>query len=302
MTQTVAFSSLGATLRGNLYLPENAAQPCPIVVMAHGFSATISGMVADRYAEAFQAAGFAVLLYDHRGLGMSDGEPRQDINMWVQARGYIDAIDFLTSRPEIDQRRIAIWGDSLAGAEAVVVGAVDSRVAAIVAQVPAFGNELPAPDPDGSMYRALRKAFLGSDSNFFPEKTGKQMPVVSSDQLGTPSLLVPLTAFRWFIEYGGRYGTGWHNWATRSSPDLPVDFSAYLCAPYLRAPILLVIAEEDEMPGASSEISRKLYEAAPEPKELFEIDGGHFGLFYYPSDLFDQSSQRQVEFLLRHLC
>jgi len=32
--------------------------------MAHGFSATINGMVADRYAEVFCNAGFAVLLYD----------------------------------------------------------------------------------------------------------------------------------------------------------------------------------------------------------------------------------------------
>jgi hypothetical protein len=39
---------------------------------------------------------------------------------------------------------------------------------------------------------------------------------------------------------------------------------------HLRAAISLVIAEEDVMPGASSEISRKAFEVAPEAKELFE--------------------------------
>ena len=48
--------------------------------MAYGFSATITGMVADNYAEAFYDAGFAVLLYAHRNFGISGGEPRQEIN------------------------------------------------------------------------------------------------------------------------------------------------------------------------------------------------------------------------------
>jgi pimeloyl-ACP methyl ester carboxylesterase len=301
MSHIVAFSSLGVTLRGNLYLPENTDQTVPIVVMAHGFSATISGMVADRYAESFRAAGFAVLLYDHRSLGVSDGKPRQHINTEVQTRGYIDAIDFVTTLPEIDQSRIAIWGDSTSGAEVIIVGAVDDRVGAIVSQVPGCGDVLPPPDPDGSRFNAFREDFLGNDFEFISEKIGQPMPVVSFDQIGTPSIMEPLTSFRWFIEFGGRYGTNWKNWATVSSQNFE-SFNTYLCAPYLKAPILMIIAEEDEMPGASSEISRKVYEVAPEPKELFEIGGGHFGLLYYPSGIFDQSSKKQVDFLVRHFC
>jgi len=51
--------------------------------MAHGFSATRS-MTIDKYAEAFCANGFAVLLYDHRGFGASGGEPRLEVNPWTQ--------------------------------------------------------------------------------------------------------------------------------------------------------------------------------------------------------------------------
>ena len=34
------------------------------------------------------------------------------------------------------------------------------------------------------------------------------LPMVSSDQWGTPSLLQPMQAYRWFIDYGGRHGSG----------------------------------------------------------------------------------------------
>jgi hypothetical protein len=63
----------------------------------------------------------------------------------------------------------------------------------------------------------------------------------------------------------------------------------------------MMISPEDEMPGASPRIARMVFDAAPEPKELVEIGGGHFGLLYYPSPLFDQASRVQCEFLLRHL-
>lgn len=140
--RVVEFLSEGATLRGRLYLPSDILTPRPVVIMAHGFSATISGMVAEKYAEVFYEAGFAVLLYDHRNFGISGGEPRQEINKWVQARGYRDAMDFIATLPEIDPERIALWGDSLSGGEVIVVGALDERVKAVIAQVPACGSAL----------------------------------------------------------------------------------------------------------------------------------------------------------------
>lgn len=85
MIEQVEFPSEGATLRGLLLRPDGPAHP-PVVIMAHGTSATIH-MVADEYAAALHLHGLAVLLYDHRNLGASDGEPRQEINPWIQCRG-----------------------------------------------------------------------------------------------------------------------------------------------------------------------------------------------------------------------
>ena len=301
MFRMVEFPSEGATLRGRLYARPNALRPSPLVIMAHGFSATVSGMVADRYAEVFHDAGFAVLLYDHRNFGLSEGEPRQQINDWVQARGYRDAIQFALTIPEVDASRIAMWGDSSSGGEAIVVGAIDSRVRAIVAQVPACGSDLPPADPEGALFAAIRETFLEGDVSGAPETTVGPMPVVSFDQLGSPSLLTPLTAFRWFMEYGGRHGTHWQNWATWVDPVTPAPFHPVLCAPHLQAPFLMVLAPDDEMSGAVPAVARAAFDAAPPPKELFEITGGHFGLLYYPSAVFDQASSAQRDFLIRRL-
>jgi hypothetical protein len=298
MFQIVEFSSESATLRGKLYVHSESA---PIVIMAHGFSATINGMVAEKYAEVFYEAGFAVLLYDHRNFGISDGEPRQEINRWVQARGYQDAIDFVSTLPQIDKDRVAIWGDSMSGAEVIVVGAVDERVKAVIAQVPACGDEPPPDDPDETLFESIRQTLQYGPVRGLPETRLGPLPVVSFDQLGAPSLLTPLTAFRWFIEYGARYGTHWENYATLVIPNTPAPFHPALCASRLNAPLQMLVAIEDEMPGASSDVARLTFERAPQPKEKLEMDGGHFGLLHYPSDLFEQASNAQRDFLARYL-
>ena len=295
--RAVEFPSEGAILRGRLYLPKTNHTKPPVVVMAHGYSATIEGMVADRFAERIAAAGFAVLLYDHRNLGISGGEPRQQINVWTQARGYLDAIDYVSTLDEIDPERIAVWGDSMSGGEVIVVGAVDTRVKAIVAQVPGCGA-VPAPeDPDGSLFAKMRDTLFHGDIRATPENTRGPIPVVSHSPKLSPAMMQPITAFRWFIEYGGRYGTGWENWVTHVEPEVPVGFNPGLAAPHLSAALLMIVAFDDEMPYVDSEVARGVFRKAPEPKQLVEIDGGHFGLLYYPGELFEKASRAQVQFL-----
>jgi len=295
----VEFESQGAVLRGRLYRPPGT-EDVPVVIMAHGTSATIT-MTTDRYAEVFREAGFAVLLYDHRNFGASGGEPRQEINPWVQVRGYCDAMTYLESVAGIDCDAIAIWGDSYSAAEVVVVGAVDDRPAAVVAQIPAIGARHAPPDPNGTLFAALGDTVRGGSVHGGPQETTGPLPVVSADQLNAPSLLTPIQAFRWFIEYGGRHGSGWENRVTRVLPPTPCPFHAGIAAPYMFHPLLMLIAPDDEMPAADPEVSRAAFNSVPGPKELVEIDGGHFGLLHHPSVLFDRASSAQREFLIRSL-
>lgn len=296
--EEIEFPSVGAILRGRLYIPENNNIKHPLVIMAHGFSATINGMVADKYAEEFCKAGFAVLLYDHRNFGISGGTPRQELNYWIQCRGFIDAINFAFTLSTVDTNKIALWGDSISSAEVLCVGAVDARVKAIVVQVPAFGDtEVPFEKSD-EMMKSIKVLLSNAHLENEDKEETEPMAVVSSNQENMNSALKEITAYRWFIEYGGRFNTRWQNSVSFSSfKNAPKNYHRGIEAADLKSPILLVVAKNDEMEGASDIIASSVFDNVNQPKELVYLDGGHFGLLEYPSDLFNQSSKAQVEFL-----
>ena len=296
----IEFISQNVTLRGRFYLPKRATlNKHPVVVMAHGFTSTVNNMTADKYAERFREAGFAVLLYDHRNLGISDGEPRQEINFWEQSRGYIDAIDFISVQPEIDTSKIAVWGASMSARETFLVGSIDDRVSAIITMIPALGDDFPTEDNDGSLYKFAKETLLSENISSLPQTKTELMTIVSYDQLNAPSRLKELTAYRWFIEYGGRFGTDWENRVSYSNVDIPESFHLGQCATHIKAPILMIVAKDDEMEGASPEVTKYIFKMINQPKEWVDIDGGHFGLLYYPSQFFDKSSKARINFLER---
>lgn len=297
--EEVEFCSEGATLRGRLFLPASR-RPAPAVVMAHGFSATAHGMVADRFAQAFADAGAAALLYDHRGLGRSSGQPRGEINPWIQTRGYRDALDAIATMAQVRADRLGVWGDSLSGGEVLAVAAVDERVQAVIAQVPACGRTAPPPDPGGDLHRRMRQRLLHEEVRADPEEWRGPLPVVSADQVSVPSALTPLTAFRWFAEYGGRSGTGWENRAVLTAPQ-DGTWQPVLWAEHVSAPTCFLVAHDDEMPGAVPAVAHEAFEALGGPKELHEIEGGHFGLLHWPGKNFDHACALQTGFLRRML-
>ncbi len=292
MFEEAEFPSGGNMLRGRLYRQEKAG--APFVVMAHGTSATIT-MVADAYAECMNEAGFNVLLYDHPNFGMSDGEPRYEINPWLQGRGYRDAVNWLRSTQ--GAKKVAIWGDSYSAMIALVVAALIPDVAAVVAQIPACGIALPELEPSEENFQRLKETFDAGDISGGKEHTTGPLPVVSADQLNAPSLLTPIQAFRWFIEYGGRFGSNWSNQVTRVIPPTPVPFSPYLAAPYIEAPVLMMTARNDEMVHCNPQVQQAVFAGITAPKELYEIDGGHFGLLWHPGKLFDEATTKQTDFL-----
>jgi uncharacterized protein len=81
----VEFDADGTMLRGWLYRPRRRAAAAPAVVMAHGYNC-IKELYLDRYAAAIADPGHVVLAYDHRNFGDSDGEPRQELDPWMQVR------------------------------------------------------------------------------------------------------------------------------------------------------------------------------------------------------------------------
>jgi len=292
----VSFHSEGAELRGLHFA--HGDQDCPIVVMTHGTSATIT-MTIDLYAKRLFDAGYDVLLYDHRNLGKSGGEPRQEINPWIQTRGYRDAVSFL--RRTGGNRQIVLWGDSFSAGLALIAGALIEDVSAIVSQMPACGVSVPKLAFGADALNTMKEIFESGDVSGGPEQTTGPIPVVSSDQINNPSLLTPIQAYRWFIEHGGRHGSGWENRVTRVIPGTAVPCSPFVTAPYLGMPVLMMIGRDDEMVHCNLEAQKAVFERIPGEKELVRIPGGHFGLLWHPSDEFEAAASAQIAFLKKVL-
>ncbi|BBO74293.1 alpha/beta hydrolase [Desulfosarcina widdelii] len=134
MKQTIHFESQGLKCVAWLFLPEGEG-PFPTVIMAHGLAA-IKEMRLDAYAERFSAAGYACLVFDYRHFGESDGRPRQLLDIGKQHRDWLSAIEFARRQPNLDQKKIVLWGSSLSGGHVLKVASMAPDIAAVIAQVP----------------------------------------------------------------------------------------------------------------------------------------------------------------------
>jgi dipeptidyl aminopeptidase/acylaminoacyl peptidase len=114
MRKDIIFMSRGLRCQGWFYVPEGLAEGDrrPVVIMTHGLTA-VKEMILPNFAEAFASAGFAVLAFDYRCFGESEGEPRSQLFPLDQVEDARNAITWAADQAEVDQR-IALWGTSLA--------------------------------------------------------------------------------------------------------------------------------------------------------------------------------------------
>jgi 2,6-dihydroxypseudooxynicotine hydrolase len=117
----------GTTLAGVLRLPE-AQGPHPIVLLCSGLDSTKEELQTTE--ETFLARGLATVSVD----GPGQGEAEYDLPIRADWSGPAEAIAaFLEQIPELDLRRLAVWGVSLGGYYAPrVAAALGDRVAACV--------------------------------------------------------------------------------------------------------------------------------------------------------------------------
>jgi len=131
--EDVWFTSGGDRCAAWWYSPE-AEGNGRTVVMAHGFSLTRHDGL-ERYAERFAEAGYCVLLFDHRFLGDSGGEPRQQFRIAKQQEDWRNAFAFARERKGAENGVIA-WGYSFAGAHATRIASERDDVAALLLLCP----------------------------------------------------------------------------------------------------------------------------------------------------------------------
>ncbi|MFH8446062.1 alpha/beta hydrolase [Streptomyces sp. NPDC018026] len=289
----VEFDADGTTLRGWFYPPAHGG-PAAVVVMAHGFS-LVKEAYLDRYAERFAAAGLAVLVYDHRNFGASQGSPRQEIDPWRQIEDYRHAITYSCTLPEVDPDRVGVWGTSYSGGHAVVVAASDLRVKAVVSQTPAINGvqtgwrrtPMAQLREAGEQFAAERIARMRTGEVAMRPVIGDvaDRPVYPADD-----------AFAYFTRVG-EIAPSWRNEVTVRTGEWSRVYNA---GDYIEMvsprPLLMIVADEDTVSGTDLQLSA--YNRALEPKRLKIIPGGHFAPYV---DEFEATSSAAVEFFTSHL-
>ncbi|NNE73778.1 MAG: alpha/beta fold hydrolase [Acidimicrobiales bacterium] len=303
MTHTVSpdeFAGHGGTvLRGEFYRPD-ADGPWPAVAMAHGFSATRT-MGLPSFAAAIADAGIAVLLYDHRNFGTSDGVPRQEINPWAQARDYQYALDHLAHHPDVDAERLGLWGSSFSGGEVMVVGAIDRRAKAIVANVPWAGSGAEYAADSSAEFAALAAAFSDRSGAGLADIPSDSYPFLVVQEPGVEgrAFLDQPEASEWFLSFGDDPESTWRNEVTiRNAFGTEPVFDPGLAIRHLDGtPILLIVATHDAT--APTDMAVAAYDAAGEPKELLMIEGHHFAPYSGPERA--EAAAASARFLMHHL-
>ena len=137
-TEQVRFYSHGAALAGTLLLPDGASQDRPVSAVAQGpgWLGLRDAKLYQPYHDALTAAGIAVLVFDYRGFGDSEGDATY-FDPMTQVADWRNALTYLESRPEIDAARLGVFGSGgTGGGNAVMVAGLDERVKATVSQVP----------------------------------------------------------------------------------------------------------------------------------------------------------------------
>ena len=129
----VNFTSEGAVLVGNLYLPENYKEGNKYpAILVSGSWTTVKEQMAGLYAKKLSKQGFVTLAFDFRNFGESEGEPRFYESPGLKKVDIKNAVSYLISLPEVDNNKIGAFGVCAGAMYTLMATAEDNRIKSVV--------------------------------------------------------------------------------------------------------------------------------------------------------------------------
>lgn len=122
----------GVTLAADLYVPKNASGGLPAIAMSGPYGA-VKEQVSGLYAQTLAERGFLTIAFDPSFTGESGGQPRGVSSPDINTEDFCAAVDYLSTRDDVDPERIGILGVCGFGGFAVNAAAIDTRIKATVA-------------------------------------------------------------------------------------------------------------------------------------------------------------------------
>lgn len=122
----------GITLAADLYKPKGATGKLPAIAVSGPFGA-VKEQASGLYAQTLAERGFLTLAFDPSFTGESGGQPRSVASPDINTEDFSAAVDYLSTRDDVDSARIGILGICGFGGFALNAASMDTRVKATVA-------------------------------------------------------------------------------------------------------------------------------------------------------------------------
>ncbi len=296
--QIVHFPSGSDRCHSWLYLPTGAAHgaPAPVIVMAHGLGA-IKQLRLAAFAERFQAAGYACLVFDYRHFGESEGQPRELLSIQRQREDWQAAVAFARSLPQVDTSRVVLWGTSFGGGHAIATAAADHQVVAAIAQCPFTDG--PASVMQIAPTESARLILAGAKDRLAQLAGRAPVRVKVAARPGELGLMNDASAVDKVIELLEASGLTEAEYRN----DVPARIALEIAfdapgrkASQIQCPILFCVCDTDSVAPAKA----TLRHAAKAPHgEIIRYPAGHFDI--YIGDQFERVVTDQLAFLSKHV-
>ena len=130
-TKITFHNRYGITLAADLYTPKNTTGKLPAIAISGPFGA-VKEQASGLYAQILAERGFLTIAFDPSYTGESSGEPRYVASPDINTEDFCAAVDYLSTRNDVDAERIGILGICGWGGMALNAAAIDTRIKATV--------------------------------------------------------------------------------------------------------------------------------------------------------------------------
>ncbi len=263
------FFSGGYRLKGVLELPEGGTE-VPGIALCAGYGGIKERILPDISRELVEA-GYAVLRFDYRGFGESEG-PRDRLFPLEQVDDIRNALTYLSQAKRVVGTRLGLFGISFGGGNAAYTAGADPRVLCTVSLV-GFGN--------GERWlRSLRRqwewrVFLTR----LEEDRRKRVLTGTSEGVDRLEIMVPDPLSEKVLEEAVRAFPKAYFRLSLESAEKIIEFKPEEVVERIspRAILFIHAGADDLVPAGES---RSMYERAREPKRLVILPGvPHYGVY-----------------------
>lgn len=121
----------GIMLAADMYIPKNVEGKLAAIAVSGPFGA-VKEQSSGLYAQTLAERGFLTIAFDPSYTGESGGQPRYVASPDINTEDFCAAVDFLSTRNDVDPERIGILGICGWGGMALNAAAMDTRIKATV--------------------------------------------------------------------------------------------------------------------------------------------------------------------------